>query len=338
MIIVMDHRAGDDKIEAVITRLEKAGFQIHLSQGVERTIIGAIGDKTHLGDVGLEAMSGVEKVVPILQPYKLASRTFHEEGTVIRVGGLEIGGDTVHVAAGPCAVESREQVLETAEIVKKAGATILRGGAYKPRSSPYSFQGLEEEGLKFLAEARELTGLLIVTEVMDVRTVPMIADYADILQIGARNMQNFSLLREVAKVDKPVLLKRGPSATIEEWLMAAEYIMSGGNYNIILCERGIKSFENYTRNTLDLTAIPVVKHLSHLPVIVDPSHAIGKWRFVPSMAKAAIAAGADGLLVEVHPNPPEALCDGPQSLTPVNFNKMMSELNQVVAAVGRKMP
>lgn len=338
MIIVMAYRAGDDKINAVITRLEKAGFQVHLSQGVERTIIGAIGDKTHLGDVGLEAMPGVEKVVPILQPYKLASRTFQEEGTVVKAGGLEIGGDAVHVAAGPCAVESREQVLETAEIVKKAGATILRGGAFKPRSSPYSFQGLEEEGLKFLAEARELTGLLVVTEVMDVRTVPLIAEYADILQIGARNMQNFSLLREVAKVDKPILLKRGPSATIEEWLMAAEYIMSGGNYNIILCERGIKSFENYTRNTLDLTAIPVVKHLSHLPVIADPSHAIGKWRFVPAMAKAAIAAGADGLLIEVHPNPPEALCDGPQSLNPVNFNNMMAELKQVVMSVGRKMP
>jgi len=337
VIIVMDHHASDDKIETVISRLEKAGFQIHLSRGVERTIIGAIGDKTRLGDIGLEALPGVEKVVPILQPYKLASRTFHEEGTVIRMGAIEIGGDTVHVAAGPCAVESREQVLETAEIVKKAGATMLRGGAFKPRTSPYSFQGLEEEGLKFLAEARELTGLLVVTEVMDVRTVPMIAEYADIMQIGARNMQNFSLLREVAKVDKPVLLKRGPSATVEEWLMAAEYIMSGGNYNIILCERGIRSFENYTRNTLDLSSIPVVKHLSHLPVIVDPSHAIGKWRFVPSMAKAAVAGGADGLLVEVHPNPSEALCDGPQSLTPANFEKLMFELKQVAAAVGRRM-
>jgi len=338
MIIVMDHQAGDDNIEAVITRLEKAGFQIHLSQGVERTIIGAIGDKTRLGDLGLEAMPGVEKVVPILQPYKLASRAFHEEGTVIQVGGLKIGGDTIHVIAGPCAVESREQVLETAKIVKKAGATLLRGGAFKPRTSPYSFQGLEEEGLKFLAEAREVTGLMVVTEVMDVRTLPMVAEYADILQIGARNMQNFFLLREVAKVDKPVLLKRGPSATYEEWLMAAEYIMSGGNYNVILCERGIRSFENYTRNTLDLSAIPVVKHLSHLPVVVDPSHATGRWRFVPTMAKAAIAAGADGLLIEVHPNPPEALCDGPQSLNPANFTAMMSDLKRLAAAVGRKMP
>lgn len=338
MIIVMSHRASDDEIEAVLIRLERTGFQIHLSRGVERTIIGAIGDKTRLGDVGLGAMPGVEKVVPILQPYKLASRTFQEEDTVIRVGDLKIGGDTVHVMAGPCAVESREQLLEAARIVKEAGATILRGGAFKPRTSPYSFQGLEEEGLRLLAEAREATGLLIVTEVMDARTLPLVAQYADILQIGARNMQNFFLLREVAKVDKPVLLKRGSSATIEEWLMAAEYIMAGGNYNVILCERGIRSFESYTRNTLDLTAVPVVKYLSHLPVIVDPSHAIGKWRFVPTMSRAAIASGADGLIVEMHPNPAEALCDGPQSLTPTNFAAMMAELKQIAEVVGRKMP
>ena len=337
MIVVMSHRASDDEIEAVLARLEKSGFQIHLSRGVERTIIGAIGDKTRLGDKGLEAMPGVEKVVPILQPYKLASRTFQEEGTVIRVGNQEIGGETIHVLAGPCAVESREQLLETARLVKEAGATMLRGGAFKPRTSPYSFQGLEEEGLKLLAEAREETGLLIVTEVMDARTLPLVAEYADILQIGARNMQNFFLLKEVAKVDKPVLLKRGSSATIEEWLMAAEYIMSGGNYNVILCERGIRSFENFTRNTLDLTAVPVAKSLSHLPVIVDPSHAIGKWRFVPPMARAAIAAGADGLLVEVHPNPSEALCDGSQSLTPTNFSAMMADLKKIAEVIGRKM-
>ncbi|NLI11908.1 3-deoxy-7-phosphoheptulonate synthase [Pelotomaculum propionicicum] len=338
MILVMNHRAGDDEIEAVIIRLEKLGFQIHLSRGVERTIIGAIGDKGHLIELDLEAMPGVEKVVPILRPYKLASRTFHEEGTVIRVGNLEIGGETVHVMAGPCAVESREQLLSAARIVKEAGATILRGGAYKPRTSPYSFQGLEEEGLELLAEARAATGLLIVTEVMDAKTLPVVAQYADILQIGARNMQNFFLLREVAKIDKPVVLKRGPSATIEEWLMAAEYIMSGGNYNVILCERGIRSFETYTRNTLDLTSVPVVKHLSHLPVIVDPSHAIGKWRFVTPMARAAIAAGADGLMIEVHPNPIEALCDGPQSLTPENFAGMMADLRRMVEVTGRKMP
>jgi 3-deoxy-7-phosphoheptulonate synthase len=241
------------------------------------------------------------------------------------VGDLKIGGGQIQVMAGPCAVESREQLLESARIVKEAGATILRGGAYKPRTSPYSFQGLEEEGLKMLAEAREVTGLYIVTEVMDVTTLPLVAEYADILQIGARNMQNFFLLRQVAKVDKPVLLKRSPSATIEEWLMAAEYLLAGGNRRVILCERGIRTFENHTRNTLDLTAVPVLKHLTHLPVIVDPSHAIGKWRYVTPMAKASLAAGADGLLIEVHPKPEEALCDGPQSLTPENFNILMRE-------------
>jgi len=338
MIVIMRHKATDDEIEAVMLRLERVGFQIHLSRGVERTIIGAIGDKTRLGDVSLEAMPSVERVVPILQPYKLASRTFQEEGTVIRVGGQEIGGDTLQVIAGPCAVESREQLMEAASIARSAGVTILRGGAFKPRTSPYSFQGLEEAGLKLLAEAREATGLLIVTEVMDARTLPLVAEYADILQIGARNMQNFFLLREVAKVDKPVVLKRGSSATIEEWLMAAEYIMAGGNYNVILCERGIRSFESYTRNTLDLTAVPVVKHLSHLPVIVDPSHAIGKWRYVPAMSMAAIASGADGLMIEMHPNPAEALCDGQQSLTPTNFIDVMSNLKKIAGVVGRKMP
>lgn len=338
MIVVMSHRANDGEIEAVLVRLERIGFQIHLSRGVERTIIGAIGDRNILGDISLESMPGVEKVVPILQPYKLASRAFQEENTVIRVGGLEIGGGNIHVMAGPCAVESREQLMQAARIVREAGGTILRGGAFKPRTSPYSFQGMEEEGLKLLAEAREETGLLIVTEVMDVRTVPMVAQYADILQIGARNMQNFFLLREVAKVDKPVVLKRGPSATIEEWLMAAEYIMAGGNYNVILCERGIRSFENYTRNTLDLTAVPVVKYLSHLPVIVDPSHAIGMWRFVSPMARAAVAAGVDGVMVEMHPNPAEALCDGPQSLTPENFKLMMDDLKNIAGLMGRKMP
>ena len=338
MIVIMRHKATDDEIEAVMLRLERVGFQIHLSRGVERTIIGAIGDKTRLGDVSLEAMPSVERVVPILQPYKLASRTFQEEGTVIRVGGQEIGGDTLQVIAGPCAVESREQLMEAASIARSAGVTILRGGAFKPRTSPYSFQGLEEAGLKLLAEAREATGLLIVTEVMDARTLPLVAEYADILQIGARNMQNFFLLREVAKVDKPVVLKRGSSATIEEWLMAAEYIMAGGNYNVILCERGIRSFESYTRNTLDLTAVPVVKHLSHLPVIVDPSHAIGKWRYVPAMSMAAIASGADGLMIEMHPNPAEALCDGQQSLTPSNFIDLMSDLKKITGVVGRKMP
>ena len=325
MIVVMNHKAPEEQIDAVVKRLEQMGFKIHLSQGVERTIIGAIGDKSRLGDMALEAMAGVEKVVPILQPYKQASRTFQEEDTVVEVGDLKIGGGQIHVMAGPCAVESREQLMESARLVKDAGATILRGGAYKPRTSPYSFQGLEEEGLKMLAEARDVTGLLIVTEVMDVTTLPLVAEYADILQIGARNMQNFFLLREVARVDKPVLLKRSPSATIEEWLMAAEYLLAGGNRRVILCERGIRTFENHTRNTLDLTAVPVLKHLTHLPVIVDPSHAIGKWRYVTPMARASIAAGADGLLIEVHPKPEEALCDGPQSLTPENFNILMRE-------------
>jgi len=337
MIVVMNHNVNEEQIEAVIDRLEKSGFEIHLSRGVERTIIGAIGDKTRLGDMALEAMPGVDKVIPILQPYKLVSRVFKESGTVVKVRNLRIGGGSVQVMAGPCAVESREQLLTTAKSVKEAGATILRGGAYKPRTSPYSFQGLKEEGLKLLAEMRELTGMPVVTEVMDPRTLPLVAEYADIIQIGARNMQNFILLREVAGIDKPVLLKRNPSATIEEWLLAAEYIMSGGNYNVILCERGVRTFENYTRNTLDLTAVPVVKYLSHLPVIVDPSHAIGKWRFVPSMAQAALAAGADGLLVEVHPNPSEALCDGPQSLTCENFASMMSRLKELASAMGKKL-
>lgn len=337
MIVVMGLRASEDKIEAVLERLKRAGFKIHLSQGVERTIIGAIGDRTRMGDLALEAMPGVENVVPILQPYKLASRAFKEQGTIVRVGDIEIGGEEIHIMAGPCAVESREQLLESAELVKAAGATLLRGGAFKPRTSPYSFQGLEEEGLKLLAEAREKTGLKIVTEVMDASAIPVVAEYADILQIGTRNMQNFFLLREVAKVDKPILLKRGVSATIEEWLMAAEYIMAGGNYNVILCERGIRTYESFTRNTLDLAAIPVVKHLSHLPIIVDPSHAIGKWRFVPPMAAAAVAAGADGLLIEVHPNPAEALCDGPQSLTPANFNTLMQDLKSVAGVFGRRL-
>ncbi len=338
MIVVMNHKANKKDIDMVINKLEKSGFRIHLSEGVERTIIGAIGDKTRLGGLALEAMPGVEKVVPILAPFKLASRNFKQEDTVVRVGDIEIGGEAIHVMAGPCAVESREQLMESALQVKEAGATILRGGAFKPRTSPYSFQGLEEKGLEMLAEAREATGLYIVTEVMDSRTLPLVSQYADILQIGARNMQNFFLLRDVAAAGKPVLLKRGVSATIEEWLMAAEYIISGGNQQVILGERGIRSFETYTRNTLDLAAVPVLKHLTHLPVIVDPSHAIGKWRFVPPMARAAIAAGADGLLVEVHPNPSEALCDGPQSLTPENFRILMDEVRQVSKLMNRSLP
>ncbi|KKM08887.1 3-deoxy-7-phosphoheptulonate synthase [Clostridiales bacterium PH28_bin88] len=339
MIVVMRHMAPPEEVEAVTSRLSRAGFQVHLSQGVARTIIGVIGNdtKTRLPGMALEAMPGVEKVVPILQPYKLAGREFKPENTVIRIGEFTIGGEDIHVMAGPCAVENREQILESAYQVKQAGATMLRGGAFKPRTSPYSFQGLEEEGLKLLAEAREATGLPVVTEVMDPYTLHLVAEYADVLQIGARNMQNFHLLREVGKLEKPVLLKRGPSATIEEWILAAEYIMAGGNYNVMLCERGIRTFETYTRNTLDLSTVPVLKQLTHLPVIVDPSHGTGKWKLVQPMSRAAIAAGADGLIVEVHPNPSEALSDGPQSLNPENFAAMMGQISRIAEVMGRRM-
>lgn len=337
MIVVMNHKAEKTDIDRVIDRLKNAGFQIHLSEGVERTIIGAIGDKTRLSEMAIDAMPGVDKLVPILQQYKLAGREFKQGDTIIKVGDVEIGGDRLQVIAGPCAVESREQLLEVAWEVKAAGATMLRGGAYKPRTSPYSFQGMEEEGLKILAEARRETGLPIVTEVVDPRTVDLVASYADVLQIGARNMQNFILLKEVAKAGKPVLLKRGPSATIEEWLMAAEYIMAGGNYNVILCERGIRTFETFTRNTLDLNAVAAVKQLSHLPVLVDPSHGTGKWKLVEPMARAGIAVGADGLIVEVHCNPAEAVSDGAQSLTPENFRLMMQDIRQLAPVMGKKL-
>lgn len=338
MFIVMAYGVKEEEINAVIRRVEQIGLTAHLSRGVEQTVIGVIGDERNREDIlGLEVMDGVERVIPILQPYKLASRTFKQEDSIVKVGNLEIGGESIQIMAGPCAVESREQLLEAALQVKEAGATILRGGAFKPRTSPYAFQGLEEKGLELLAEAREITGLRIVTEVMDVRALPLIEEYADIIQIGARNMQNFVLLKEVATARKPVLLKRGLSATIEEWLMAAEYIMAGGNYQVILCERGIRSFETYTRNTLDICAIPVIKYLSHLPVVVDPSHGIGKWRFVPAMARASIAAGADGLLVEVHPDPQQALCDGPQSLTPTNFTAMMADLRKIASVMNKKI-
>ncbi|MEW6541268.1 MAG: 3-deoxy-7-phosphoheptulonate synthase [Bacillota bacterium] len=337
MVIVMHHEASEAEIESVVKRIESAGYRAHLSRGVERTIIGAIGDETILGDAGIELLPGVDKVIPIMAPYKLASRVMKSERTVVAIGDVTIGGDTVQVMAGPCAVESEEQLFEVAERVREAGARILRGGAYKPRTSPYAFQGLAETGLKLLAETRARYGLLIVTEVMDAQTLPLVAEYADIIQIGTRNMQNFYLLREVGRYNKPVLLKRGLSATIEEWLMAAEYILNEGNPNVILCERGIRSFETFTRNTLDLSAVPIVKHLSHLPVVVDPSHGIGKYKFVPPMALAAVAAGADGLLIEVHPNPSEALCDGAQSLTPKKFGKTMVQLAQVAQAVGRRV-
>lgn len=339
MIVVMDHCASEQQIAAVVERLTQEGFKVHLSQGTSRTVIGVIGEntKTKLPGLALEALPGVEKVVPILKPFKLASREFKPEDTIINVGGLTIGSETIHVAAGPCAVESREQLLEAAWQVKEAGATILRGGAYKPRTSPYSFQGLERKGLEILARAREETGLAIITEATDPASLQLVAEYADIIQIGARNMQNFYLLKEAGKSDKPVLLKRGPSATIEEWILAAEYIMSEGNYQVIFCERGIRSFETYTRNTLDLSSIPLLKQLTHLPVFADPSHGTGKWSLVPPMSRASIAAGVDGLLIEVHPNPSEALSDGPQSLTPENFRNVMEEIQGVAGLLNKKV-
>ncbi len=337
MIVVMQKGVSEKDIQAVKDRLTANGLIIHESRGIEKTILGVVGDKTHSLLQNLETLPGVEKVISILSPYKLASREFQAEDTVIKVGDSLIGGQEIQVMAGPCAVESKEQLLLVAEEVKKQGARFLRGGAFKPRTSPYAFQGLEEQGLAFLAEAREKTGLSVITEVMDTRKVEMVANYADILQIGARNMQNFPLLKEVAKFDKPVLLKRGLNSTIEEWIMAAEYIISSGNPQVILCERGIRTFETYTRNTLDLSAVPVLKHLTHLPVIVDPSHAIGKWRFVQPMARAAVAAGADGLLIEVHPEPSQAVCDGPQSITPERFGTVMADLRKIAPVMGRSV-
>lgn len=337
MIIVMRPEATQEQIDNVIDYVERLGLGVHLSQGVERTVIGAIGDETRINRSSLEVLEGVEKVLPILKPFKLVSREFRNESTIVRVGEVAFGGPEVPIIAGPCSVESREQIMETAAAVKNAGARLLRGGAFKPRTSPYSFQGLEEEGLKLLAEAREVYGLPIVTEVMGTDTVDLVAHYADVLQIGARNMQNFNLLRAVGRTGKPVLLKRGMSATVEEWLMAAEYILSEGNFNVILCERGIRTFETATRFTLDLNAVPVVKELSHLPVIVDPSHGTGKWSLVTPMARAAIAAGADGLIVEVHPRPEEALSDGSQSLTPKHFAQLVDSVAPVATAVGRRL-
>lgn len=333
MIIVMEAHAGLEQIQQVSSKLEEKGFRVHLSQGVERTIIGAIGQRTAATMVLFETLPGVEKVVPIAQPFKMASRQFKPESSLIKVGEQIVGDGQVQIIAGPCAVEGRSLFMEVAQAVKEAGATMLRGGAFKPRTSPYSFQGLEKEGLEILAEARQITGLPVVTEVVDPRLVEEVADYVDVLQVGARNMQNFFLLRELGKIQKPVLLKRGPSATIEEWIMAAEYIISSGNHQVIMCERGIRSFENYTRNTLDLSAVPAIKQLTHLPIIVDPSHGTGKWKLVEPMALAAIGAGADGIMVEVHQNPSEALSDGPQSLTPENFARLVIRVKKMINAL-----
>jgi 3-deoxy-7-phosphoheptulonate synthase len=337
MIIVLRPDATEQQVDHIVKKLKGLGLQAHISKGTERTIIGAIGDEVVLQTLPLEAIPGVEKVHPILKPYKLASREFRKENTIIKVGNAEIGGRRIVVMAGPCAVENKTLLIETAKEVKAAGASFIRGGAFKPRTSPYTFQGLGEEGLKYLADARERTDLPVVTEVMDPRDMDAIVKYADIVQIGARNMQNFRLLKEVGSYHKPVVLKRGISATIKEWLMSAEYIMAGGNHNVILCERGIRTYETATRNTLDLSAIPVLKQLTHLPVIVDPSHAVGKWDLVAPMAKAAVAAGADGLIIEVHPNPEEALSDGEQSLKPKMFKQLMDELKPIAQAVGREI-
>jgi 3-deoxy-7-phosphoheptulonate synthase len=336
MVVVMQERATNDQVERVIAQLVEMGFDIHRSTGALRTVIGAVGRKT--GDPRLiEVLDGVQEVLRITEPYKLASRTFRPENTVITVGDVRIGGDEVIVMAGPCSAESVEQVEAAAAAVKRAGAKIFRGGAFKPRSSPYSFQGLGEEGLQMLRAAADRHSLLLITEVMDISQIETIERYADILQVGARNMQNFTLLRELGKSRTPVMLKRGISATIEEWLLSAEYILAGGNVNVMLCERGIRTFESYTRNTLDISAIPVVKHLSHLPVIVDPSHGTGRRDKVAPMARAAVAAGADGLIIEVHCDPDHAMSDGAQSLFPQQFDRLMAELRIIAPAIGRSI-
>jgi len=337
MIIVMKRDASSGELSKVVSRVEELGYRAHLSHGEERTIIGVIGNGRPLNREHIERMSGVERTLPILRPFKLAGRDFHPQDTIVQVNGVTIGGQEVIVMAGPCAVESREQLLEAAHAVKKAGARVLRGGAFKPRTSPYDFQGLGEEGLHLLAEARQEVGIPVVTEVMDPQLVPLIATYADILQVGARSMQNYALLHAVGEAQCPVLLKRGMMSTVEELLMAAEYILSHGNERVILCERGIRTFETYTRNTLDINAIPVLKGLTHLPVVADPSHGTGKWELVGPAARAAVAAGADGLLIEVHPHPEQALSDGAQSLKPERFAALMGELRLVAAAVGRKI-
>ncbi len=337
MIVVLKPGTSAQEVKKIVERIEAFGLRAHISEGEERTIIGAIGDERLLLDRSLEAFPGVEKVLPILKPYKLVSREFQPKNTVIDVRGCSIGDKKIHVMAGPCSVESREQVLDAALPVKEAGATFLRGGAYKPRTSPYSFQGLGPEGLEFLAHAREVTGLPIITEVLDPRDLDIVYRYADILQIGARNMQNFKLLTEAGKLDKPVMLKRGLSATIQEFLLSAEYIASEGNRKIILCERGIRTYETETRNTLDLSAVPALKRLTHLPVFVDPSHGTGRWDLVAPMALAGVAPGADRLLIEVHPKPLVALRDGPQSLKPQKFAQMMGQLKKLAAAVGREI-
>ncbi len=338
MIIVLKPDATKENVRHVVEKIESLGLKPWVSEGIERTIIGVIGKEDALRTAPIEILPGVEKVMPILKPYKLVSRESKKEGTVIKfANGLEIGAKKIQVMAGPCSVENEERLLEIARKVKSAGATILRGGAFKPRTSPYAFQGLGEEGLKYMAAAKKETGLLLISELMDVRQLDVIQKYVDIIQIGARNMQNFDLLKAVGKSRIPVLLKRGMASTVKEFLMSAEYIMSEGNFNVMLCERGIRTFEDSTRFTLDISAVPLAKNLSHLPVIVDPSHAAGHWGLVPACSKASVAAGADGLIIEVHPNPEEAFSDGAQSLLPDKFAVLMSELSRVAESVDRGM-
>ena len=338
MIIVLRPDATEDQINHIIERVQKLGLKPHVSKGTQRTIIGVIGPEDVLRVTPLEVFPGVEKVMPVLAPYKLVSREFRSEDSVIELGkGVKIGGKKIVIMAGPCAVENIETLREIATQIKKAGATVLRGGAFKPRTSPYSFQGLGEEGLRYLNKVASELGLVTISEVMDPRDVGLVARYVDILQIGARNMQNFNLLKEVGLMKKPVVLKRGMSSTVKELLMSAEYILSGGNFNVILCERGIRTFEDSTRNTLDISAVPTVKQLSHLPIIVDPSHAAGKWGLVPALSKAAVACGADGLIIEVHSHPEDALSDGAQSLIPANFAQLMEELKTLAKTVGREI-
>lgn len=337
MIIVMSSREKED-VDRVVQKIEEFGYKAHIIWGVERVVIGAVGDERTKGRLlSLESLPGVEKVVPILKPFKLAGRELVPHDSVYNVGQVQVGGDRFCVIAGPCSVESLEQILETARFVKEAGGNMLRGGAYKPRTSPYSFQGLEEEGLHLLQEASRQTGLPIVTEVLTPEQVGLVADHADVLQIGARNMQNYGLLKAVGKTNKPVFLKRGMMSTINELLMSAEYIMSEGNKQVILCERGIRTFETETRNTLDISAVPVLKKLTHLPIFVDPSHATGRWDLIIPAAKAAVAAGADGLMVEVHPRPEEAFSDGMQSLKPKRFKQLMNEIRPFVELMGKSL-
>lgn len=337
MIIVMKPNATRHSIEGVISKIKATGLDVHLSEGKEVTIIGIVGDKSLVVGINLELAEGVDKIVPVTESYKLSNRKFHPENSVVQVGNVAVGGRELAVMSGPCAVESEDQVLATARAIKASGAQILRGGAYKPRTSPYSFQGLEEDGLKLMKEAREETGLSVVCEVTSQKAIETAVNYVDMLQIGARNMQNFYLLKEAGKTNLPVLLKRGLSATIDEWLNAAEYIMAEGNPNVVLCERGIRTFETATRNTLDLSAVPVIKAKSHLPVIVDPSHATGVRDYVAPLAKAAVACGCDGLMIETHPNPACALSDGPQSLTFEQFDVLMNELRPLAQLVGKTL-